>query len=93
VTRRSLEPKDFGVPTANPEDLKGGDLADNEAIAHRILSGGKGPQRDIVLVNASAALVAVGLADSFVDGFAIAARSIDSGAAGAKLDELVRFTR
>ena len=92
VTRRCVEPKDFGVALADSEDLKGGDLAENDAIARRILSGEKGPRRDIVLVNASAALVAVGLADGFAEGMVAAARSIDSGAARAKLDELVRFT-
>jgi len=59
-------------------------LAENDAIARRILSGEE-PAQDIVLVNASAALVAVGLAGSFAEGMAAAARSIDSGAARAKL--------
>src|SRR6185436_2510377 len=55
VTRRQFEPKDFGVPVATPEDLTGGDAAENRDIALGILGGEPGPKRDIVLVNASAA--------------------------------------
>jgi len=88
VTRRQLEPKDFGVPVATPEDLTGGDAAENRDIALGILDGEPGPKRDIVLVNASAALVAFGAAGSFIDGVAMAARAIDSGGARAKLDSL-----
>jgi len=92
VTRRQLEPKDFGVPVAKPEDLTGGDAAENRDIALRILDGELGPKRDIVLVNAAAALVAFGLAGHFIEGMKFAAGSIDSGGARAKLDSLVRFT-
>ena len=56
VARRTLTPDDFGVPFAQPEDLKGGNRERNLAIAREILEGARGPQRDIVLVNASAAL-------------------------------------
>jgi anthranilate phosphoribosyltransferase len=92
VTRHTLDPKDFGVPTARVEDLKGGDIAENRDIALRILDGELGPQRDVVLVNASAALVAYGFADDFKGGMASAARSIDSGGARGRLDALVQFT-
>jgi anthranilate phosphoribosyltransferase len=88
VTRRCLEPKDFGVPVARPEDLTGGDVAENRDIALRILNGEQGKKRDIVLVNAGAALVAFGAAENFMEGMAIAAHSIDSGAARAKLESL-----
>jgi anthranilate phosphoribosyltransferase len=93
VERRIVEPRDFGVPTASPADLKGGDAAENREIARAVLSGEKGPRRDIVLVNASAALVAAGRAADFVEGMALAARSIDSGSAQAKVDRLIRFTQ
>jgi anthranilate phosphoribosyltransferase len=93
VERRVLEPGDFGVPTAALADLRGGDAAENREIARAIFSGQKGPRRDIVLVNASAALVAAGRAADFVEGMAFAARSIDSGSAQAKVDRLVRFTQ
>ena len=90
ITRRQLEPQDFGVTVARPEDLRGGDAAENRDITLRILDGEAGPKRDIVLVNASAALVTFGAAGNFIDGVAMAARSIDSGCAMAKLELLRR---
>ena len=92
VERRTLEPADFAVPTAVPADLKGGDRARNAAIAHAVLSGRRGPHRDIVLANAAAALVAAGRVPTFLEGAAIAAVSIDSGAARGKVEALARFT-
>jgi anthranilate phosphoribosyltransferase len=92
VERRIFEPGDFGVPMARYEDLQGGDAAENSRIAESILSGAKGPRRDIVLVNASAALVAAGRTGDLREGVEIAARSIDSGAAREKLAALARFT-
>jgi len=93
VTRRTLTPDDFGVAIARPEDLRGGDLAMNVAIAREILDGALGPRHDIVLVNAAAALVAVGRAGDFREGVALAAAAIDSGAARAKADALAHFTQ
>jgi anthranilate phosphoribosyltransferase len=91
VERLTLTPADFGVPVAKPEDLKGGDLARSVEIARTVLMGSAGPQRDVVLVNASAALVAAGKAASFAEGAVLAARSIDSGAAWGKVEALARF--
>jgi anthranilate phosphoribosyltransferase len=93
VERLTLTPEDFGVPAATPEDLKGGDLARNAEIARAVLAGRPGPQRDVVLVNASAALVAAGKAASFSDGVLLAARSIDTGAAWRKVEALARFAK
>ncbi|HUE21378.1 MAG TPA: anthranilate phosphoribosyltransferase [Bryobacteraceae bacterium] len=92
VTRRTLTPDDFGVAIARPEDLKGGDRQTNCAIAREILDGTPGPRRDIVLVNAAAALVAIGRARDFGEGVALAAAAIDSGAAREKAEALARFT-
>jgi len=93
VRRTAVEPEHFGVEAASGADLKGGDLQMNCEIARAVLGGAGGPQRDIVLVNASAALVAAGHAADFPDGVAMAARSIDSGAAVRKVEELARFTQ
>jgi anthranilate phosphoribosyltransferase len=93
VERRTLEPEDFAVRSAGAEDLKGGDRARNLEVATAVLAGARGPQRDIVLVNAAAALVAAGMVDTFLEGMAIGTVSIDSGAARGKVAELVRFTR
>jgi anthranilate phosphoribosyltransferase len=92
VERRTLRPSDFGVAVARPEALKGGDRRRNCEIALAVLQGRPGAQRDIVLVNASAALVAAGAAADFREGAAQAAAAIDSGTAYAKAQQLARFT-
>ncbi|HLK51447.1 MAG TPA: anthranilate phosphoribosyltransferase [Bryobacteraceae bacterium] len=92
VEKRSVRPDDFGVPVASPDALRGGDREKNRAIAQEVLSGKPGAARDIVLVNASAGIVAAGKASSFVDAMRLAADSIDSGAACAKAEALARFT-
>ena len=93
VERRTLEPADFAVATAQPEDLKGGDKARNLEIAKAVLDGERGPRRDIVIANAAAAIVAAGHAGTFLEAAAIAAVSIDTGAARDKADALAKFTK
>ena len=68
------------------------DAGANASIIREILAGTKSPRRDIVLLNAAAALVAAGRADHLADALPLAAESIDSGAATEKLDALVKFT-
>ena len=87
-----MTPEEFGIKRARIEDLAGGDAAANAANIREILSGKKSPRRDVVLMNAAAALVAAGRADHLADAVAPAAQSIDSGAAADKLNALVRFT-
>jgi anthranilate phosphoribosyltransferase len=93
IGRRSLSPADFCLPAARPEDLKGGEAGRNLEIANSVLAGARGPQRDIVLVNAATALVAAGMTDDLRHGVSLAAASIDSGQARAKADALARFTQ
>jgi len=81
-------PRDFGVKRAFSESLLGGDASCNAQITREILNGEKGPPRDIVLVNASAGLLAAGLAKDLRKGVELAEKSIDSGAAAAKLAAL-----
>jgi anthranilate phosphoribosyltransferase len=88
VTRLTLTPQDFGLPQARVEDLSGGGREANVAITRSILDGECGPKRDIVLANASAALVAVGLARDFRHGVELGAAAIDSGAAREKVEQL-----
>jgi len=88
VSRMTLSPEDFGVPRHPFETLLGGDAARNKAIAESVLAGEQGAPRDIVLMNASLALVASGKAGDWKSGVALAAESIDSGAALQKLDAL-----
>jgi anthranilate phosphoribosyltransferase len=88
---RQLEPADFAVHTATADDLRGGDRQVNLEIANAVLAGALGPQRDIVLVNAAAALVAAGKAETFLEGMALGVMSIDSGAARGKVAALAGF--
>jgi len=88
-----LDAADLGFPRARPEQLRGGDAEENAAIARSILAGDKGPRRDLVVINAGAALWAAGKAADLLEGARLAQGSLDSGAAGAKLDHLIRLTR
>ena len=81
-------PEDFGVPKVALDALAGGDAAENAKIAVELLIGKRGPKRDIVLVNAAAALLAAGLAMTPSEGIAKAADAIDSGRAMAVLERL-----
>jgi len=85
-------PSDFGLEQSSPEDLKGGDPETNAAIIRSVLDGHTGPARDVVLANAAAALIVGQRASELKAAVAIAAESIDSGAARRTLDELVQYT-
>ena len=87
-----VTPEQFGLQKAPLSAISGGDLHTNAEIIRKILAGEKSPRRDIVLMNAAAALVAAGRADALGEAMPLAARSIDSGAACKKLDALVEFT-
>jgi anthranilate phosphoribosyltransferase len=93
VRTYAVRPEDFGMPRASIKELLGGDREQNAEIIRAVLDGKPGPRRDIVLMNAAAALVAGGRARDLKDGAAVAAQSIDSRAARGKLDALVALTR
>jgi anthranilate phosphoribosyltransferase len=93
VSRMEVVPEDFGLKPQSGEGIGGGDAEQNRAIAVSILSGVRGPGRDIVLMNAALALVAAGLAADFRGGVKLAEESIDSGAARGKLDQLREIVR
>lgn len=86
ITHAQWTPEDFGVPRAKIDDLTGGDASDNLAITRSVLAGEEGPKRDIVLVNATPAILATGLASTLSDAMTAAAKSIDTGAAAAVLE-------
>jgi len=88
-----IAPEQFFGQAADPQTLVGGDPARNAEITRRVLDGEKGPCRDVVLINAAAALMAAGKADDFNDGIARAETAVDSGAAQGKLEALVRYTQ
>ena len=87
-----VTPEEFGLNPAPISALAGGDATENARIVRQILAGEKSSRRDVVLMNAAAALVAAGEARHLKDAVAIGADSIDSGKAAKKLEALVRFT-
>ena len=89
LRRFVVEPGALGLRPAQREDLRGGDPQANARAVKEVLGGAGGPHRDIVLLNAAAALVIVGDAEGLEDGLARAAESVDSGRARACLDRLV----
>ena len=92
VRTYEVTPAQFGFNPAPLSSITGGDTQANAEIIRKILEGEKSPRRDIVLMNAAAALVAAGKADSLKEAMPLAAESIDSGAARARLGALVEFT-
>jgi anthranilate phosphoribosyltransferase len=86
-----VTPENFGLERAPLEAISGGDAVHNAQLIRAILSGEKGPRRDIVIANASAVIVAAGIATDFLDGALRATHSIDSGEAKQKLEALAAF--
>lgn len=92
VSTRQIHPGDFGLQTVSAEALKGGDADHNARILRGVLDGEEGPQRDVVLLNAAAAIVVGGLAENITAGLEVARESIDSGKARQALDRLVEVS-
>jgi anthranilate phosphoribosyltransferase len=91
VRSYEIEPEEFGMSRASLQEIGGGDATENAAIIRAVLQGEKSPRRNVVLLNAAAALVAAGKAEHITQGVPLAATSIDSGAAAGKLEALARF--
>jgi len=92
ITEMTISPEDIGLPIAKTDDLIGGTPDENAKALRGLLEGQTSAYRDIVILNAAAALFGGGQADSLSDGAAKAVQSLDSGAALAKLDQLVAIT-
>jgi anthranilate phosphoribosyltransferase len=88
-----VDPVELGIPAADREDLLGGDVERNAAIAEQVLAGHGGPARDLVLLNAAAGLVAADAALSLADGLELAARALDEGRARDTLHAWVEASR
>jgi anthranilate phosphoribosyltransferase len=93
VRTYEVDPEEFGMKRSTLADIAGGDANENAAIIREVLSGKKSPRRDVVVLNSAAALVAAGRADHLGQAAPLAAKSIDSGAAAAKLNALASFTK
>jgi anthranilate phosphoribosyltransferase len=88
-----LDPEQFFGRLADPQEMAGGDPAANAAITREILTGASGAKRDVVLINAGAALMAADKVDSIQSGITMAAEAVDSGKASEKLNELIEYTQ
>ncbi|PIQ97425.1 MAG: anthranilate phosphoribosyltransferase [Nitrospinae bacterium CG11_big_fil_rev_8_21_14_0_20_56_8] len=93
IREYTLDPVDLGLPLCTMEDLRGGTPEENARILEGILNGDPGPCREIVVLNAAAAIVAAEKAPSLDEGLKLARESIDSGAARSKLEHLVRISQ
>jgi anthranilate phosphoribosyltransferase len=87
-----LNPRNLGLELGKLSDLTGKSIEHNRRITLEILNGKKGIQRDVVLINSAAGLIAAGKAQDFTEGIAQASQSIDSGSARVKLEQLIQFT-
>jgi anthranilate phosphoribosyltransferase len=92
ITVFEVTPADAGLPPAKLSDLKGGDEKENAAAIRDVLAGKKTPLRDIAVLNVAAAMIVAGRAANLLDGAALAAHSIESGAAQKALDRLVAIS-
>ena len=92
IKNYEVTPEEFGLPRAKPDSLKGGTAKDNAELLRSILSGKKGPCRDIVLMNAAAALLAGDKVTTLGQGITLAEQAIDNGKALQKVEELISFS-
>lgn len=93
LRRGTVDPGELGLAPASVEDLRGGDAAHNAEMVHHVLDGQRGAHRDVVLLNAAAALVVCGRAPTLPEGLGLAAAAIDEGKASAVLAGLVRVSQ
>ena len=93
ITEYTIEPKQVGLDVAPIDAIRVKDAAESKARVEAVLANEPGPSRDVVMLNAAAALYVSGVAPSLWDGVALARESLASGAARAKLDHLVRFSQ
>ena len=93
ISTYTIKAEDTSLPKSRLEDLVGGDRVQNTAILKNILEGSLGPHRDVVMLNASAALLAAGVVPNLRSGIERAAQSIDSKSALKKLEDLVALSQ
>jgi anthranilate phosphoribosyltransferase len=93
VREREIDPVELGLARCDPAELSGGSPEENARVARDVLAGAPGAKRDAVVLNAAGAIAAAGHAHDLAEGVARAREAIDSGAASARLTELVAFSR
>jgi anthranilate phosphoribosyltransferase len=93
IREYELDPLELGIERCDPDELRGGDPATNAAALRDVLAGADGGHRSTVILNAAGGIAAVSEADDIREGLLEAREAIDSGAAAARLDELVEFSQ
>ena len=93
VRRREIDPLEFGVPRCDPDELRGGNPAENARHIHEVFEGANGGRRSAILLNAAGAIAAGGHARDLKEGLGLATEALDSGAAATRLEELIAFSR
>jgi anthranilate phosphoribosyltransferase len=93
VRTRNIDPLEFGLERCDPSELRGGSPEQNAAAIHAVFAGEKGGRRSAILLNAAGAIAAGGHAEDLREGLELAGNAVDSGAAAARLDQLIAFTQ
>lgn len=93
INRYAINPEDFGLPGVTLDSLKGGTAIENADLMRRLLAGAPGPQRDVVLINAAAVLLAGDKVETIHQGISLAREVVDSGQARAKLEQLIDLSQ
>src|SRR3982751_1338857 len=93
VRRREIDPLELGVERCDPDELRGGDAAEDAQKIREVFEGGNGGRRSAIVLNAAGAIAAGGGARDLKEGIGIAREALDSGAAAARLEQLVAFSR
>jgi len=93
VRARNIDPLEFGLERCDPAELRGGSPKDNADAIRAVFAGESGGRRSAILLNAAGAIAAGGHAEDLREGLELARRAVDSGAAGARLEELIAFTQ
>ena len=93
VKKRTVDPAKLGLRRCEPDDLRGGDPAENAEAIKRVLAGENGARSDAILLNAAATIAAAGRADDFADGLELAREAVASGAAAERLEQAAAFSR
>ena len=89
----SISPQELGLPSASPENIKGGTISENANMILNVLSNVSSPKRDIVVMNAAAVLLAGDAVNTMKEGITLAKSTINSGKAMAKLNQLIEFSK
>jgi anthranilate phosphoribosyltransferase len=93
VRRREIDPLDLGVERCDPDELRGGSAEENARKIREVFDGGNGGRRSAIVLNAAGAIAAGGHAADLKEGVAVAREALDSGAAAARLEQLIAFSR